>query len=147
MFLDRQTTLALDGYRTYANAVVDGTDHRLSSMIHDRAKRASDWLDLAWPPTLASLDEWADRTNPIADTGDGGYEAEARRRAENFWSYFNVADELAGGLTLDDLDPTHVDEARDAADVQNLSWPPSLAEAEEFALAHRTALDAAMADR
>ena len=54
-----------------------------------------------------------------------------------FEQYFGVADELEGGLTLDDLDPAFIDEAREAADIFDLSWPPWMPEAEEFALAMR----------
>ena len=52
-----------------------------------------------------------------------------------FTQYFDCADELEGGLTLDDLDPAFVEEAQEASDIFDLSWPPWLPEAEEFALA------------
>lgn len=51
-----------------------------------------------------------------------------------FADYFSVADELDGGLTLDDLDAEFVDEARYAATSLRLPWPPDLATAEEYAL-------------
>ena len=57
--------------------------------------------------------------------------------AEGFWTYFNVADELSDPITtLDDLDKRFVKQARTAATALGLSWPPHLAEAEEFALNH-----------
>lgn len=51
---------------------------------------------------------------------------------EDFRAYFNVADELHGGLPLDDLDRRLVAQARKAADGLGLTWPPRLAEAEEY---------------
>lgn len=61
---------------------------------------------------------------------------------EAFADYFGVADELSVNdepgndftMTLDDLDKRFVKRARKAADALGLSWPPRLAEAEEFAL-------------
>lgn len=41
--------------------------------------------------------------------------------------YANVADELTGDLTLDDLDSRYVRRARAAATKYDLSWPPTLA--------------------
>jgi hypothetical protein len=85
-------------------------------------------------------------------------------RAYRFWDYFNAADEIAesvyAGLrqdvtgdptetatrrtewltTLADLDSKMVARARRAADEFGFSWPPSLAEAEEYALAHHSEL-------
>ena len=51
-----------------------------------------------------------------------------------FEMYFSVADELDGGLTLDDLDHQFVSEAKTAADEGGLPWPPDLAFAEETML-------------
>lgn len=56
--------------------------------------------------------------------------------ALRFTSYFDVADELADELTLDDLDSRFVEEAKQSADENGLSWPPRLAEAEEFQLSN-----------
>lgn len=47
-------------------------------------------------------------------------------------AYFNVADELDGGLTLPDLDPKWVKQAQDEAVVHDLPWPPELRYAEEW---------------
>lgn len=47
-------------------------------------------------------------------------------------SYFDVADELDGGLTLGDLEARFVAEARDAAITFGFPWPPHLASAEEY---------------
>lgn len=57
-----------------------------------------------------------------------------------FWSYFNVADELDGGLTLEDLDRQAIAEARTASERHGLPWPPDLAEAEVFLQDHRDEL-------
>ena len=56
-----------------------------------------------------------------------------------FECYFGVADELDGGLTLDDLDPSFVLGAKAYADERHASWPPALAEAEEILLDRREA--------
>lgn len=57
------------------------------------------------------------------------------RDGRQFSAYFDVADELDGGLTLDELYAGLVEDARAAANLLGLSWPPVLAEAEEYALA------------
>jgi hypothetical protein len=55
----------------------------------------------------------------------------------NFRTYFNIADELSDGeYKVEDLDLTARREARFAATDFGLSWPPDLAEAEEFYAAH-----------
>jgi hypothetical protein len=55
----------------------------------------------------------------------------------DFRAYFNVADELSDPLTsLEDLDARYVREARRSSEALGLSWPPYLADAEEFALSH-----------
>ena len=54
--------------------------------------------------------------------------------AAAFWNYFNAADELDGGLTLEELDRRFVRSARDAAAALGLPWPPYLAAAEDYAL-------------
>lgn len=59
-----------------------------------------------------------------------------------FWSYFNVADELwvtdpDFKLTLDDLLSTFVEEAKRASETFGLPWPPYLPAAEDFALDHK----------
>lgn len=54
-----------------------------------------------------------------------------------FTEYFNVADELWGELTLDDLARDSIDAARRAADRLGLPWPPYLPAAEEYALDHQ----------
>lgn len=57
---------------------------------------------------------------------------------EPFEAYFNVADELDGGLRLDELDAGWVDLAHSAVDEHlDLPWPPHLAAAEEHALRRR----------
>lgn len=53
-----------------------------------------------------------------------------------FSAYFDVADELDGGLTLADLDRDFVADANSAATRLGLPWPPNLADAEEHALRH-----------
>lgn len=69
----------------------------------------------------------------------------------DFHAYFNLADELWEGrlpssfaatvrLTIDDFDKRMVKAARRSADQLGLSWPPSLPEAEEWALDHRAEL-------
>lgn len=61
-----------------------------------------------------------------------------------FWVYFNCADEIydpACGTKLEHLDPHALKEAREVADELGLSWPPSLPEAEEYALDHREELN------
>jgi hypothetical protein len=50
----------------------------------------------------------------------------------HFFTYFNVADELDGGLTLDDLDRQAVAEARHASEEFDLPWPPDLSAAEDY---------------
>ena len=57
-----------------------------------------------------------------------------------FIDYFGVADELDGGLTLDDLTKKVVRRARLAATEFGLVWPPVLWVAEEFANNNRDAL-------
>lgn len=68
--------------------------------------------------------------------------------SDNFEAYFNVADEIeqtllrglpqdqettepGGGLTLADLDPEWVAQAKQFADERNFPWPPVLWVAEE----------------
>jgi hypothetical protein len=53
---------------------------------------------------------------------------------ELFDVYFNVADELWGGLTLTDLDRDYVRHAREAQRSYDLPWPPYLPAAEELQL-------------
>lgn len=57
---------------------------------------------------------------------------------DDFYAYFNVADELSDPMTsLDDLDPAYVRQAKNAYQCQpGLSWPPYLADAENFAAAN-----------
>ncbi len=142
--LDTYAHRALVGYRTAAVALdAGGNLGSLTCDVHDAAIAAANDFGLYWPPNLAAIEQWLDDHDVDLDD-PAGTDADARRNAADFWSYFNVADELDGGLTLDDLDGTYVDEARHAADVYRLAWPPALADAEEFALRHRTALDAAM---
>ena len=52
----------------------------------------------------------------------------------DFDTYFGVADELDGGLTLADLDTGWITRARKAAGEYQLPWPPDLVAAEEFYL-------------
>lgn len=63
-----------------------------------------------------------------------------------FFTYFNIADELDGGLTLDDLHSTLVDEARTFANSEALPWPPDLATAEEYLNDHREELNSVKCD-
>lgn len=63
-------------------------------------------------------------------------------QATRFWDYFALADELSGGLTLEDMSARIKKSAHRAADELGLSWPPRMAEAEEYALRHRDALEA-----
>lgn len=72
---------------------------------------------------------------------------------DEFWDYFNCADEIyeslvkqrdqskptegADPLTLADLDPAFVTRAMTIAKEMNFPWPPYLPHAEEYALAHR----------
>lgn len=53
---------------------------------------------------------------------------------ELFHVYFNVADEVWGGLTLTDLEREAVRTAQKAAPLFNLPWPPYLPAAEELQL-------------
>jgi hypothetical protein len=56
---------------------------------------------------------------------------------DDFAAYFNVADELSDPtMKLEDLDQRYIRQARRASMAQHLSWPPVLAEAEEFYLDH-----------
>lgn len=48
-----------------------------------------------------------------------------------FWVYFDIADELDGGLSLDDLDQAAVERAYEYSRAWQLPWPARLAEAEE----------------
>jgi hypothetical protein len=59
-----------------------------------------------------------------------------------FWSYFSVADEIygQGALDLSEINYKYVQEAKDAARIYGLSWPPYLPEAEEYLLDHRDEL-------
>lgn len=50
---------------------------------------------------------------------------------------FDVADELDGGLRLDQLSKRWTDTAESVAVRLGLSWPPNLAEVEEYALRYR----------
>lgn len=61
-----------------------------------------------------------------------------KEQCELFDSYFAVADELDGGLTLDDLDYKFVAEAERAGRMLDLPFPPILWVAEEFQLDHWT---------
>lgn len=56
---------------------------------------------------------------------------------QKFFTYFNIADELDGGLTLDELASELVAEARTAAEDLSLPWPPDLSHAEDYLSAHR----------
>lgn len=51
--------------------------------------------------------------------------------SREFEAYFGLADEIDGGLTLDDLDEGAQLLAKEAAAALYLPWPPQLAEAEE----------------
>lgn len=57
--------------------------------------------------------------------------------ADAFRAYFDVADELGGGLTIDELDRSFVLDALVASRRLGLPWEPELAVAEEYALDHR----------
>ena len=67
--------------------------------------------------------------------------------ASDFWLYFNIADELDGGLTASDLDPDSYFDACTAARQFDLPIRPSLAHAEKFLLDHNRALRRCVADR
>lgn len=62
------------------------------------------------------------------------------RARPDFWSYFNCADEVAGGLTLDELDADFVADAERTAAHYAFPWPPCMATAEEYALDHPEAV-------
>jgi hypothetical protein len=49
-----------------------------------------------------------------------------------FHIYFDIADELDGGLALEELNVIAVGEARKATEHWELPWPPDLAVAEEL---------------
>lgn len=57
---------------------------------------------------------------------------------------FNIADEIDGGLGLDDLDERAIAEAQGAATAHGISWPPYLPELEEFFLDHGKQIEAAL---
>jgi hypothetical protein len=72
-----------------------------------------------------------------------------KQEARQFFVYFDLADEiwprderhrLGPQLTLADMDRKAVMDARVAATTNGLSWPPDLAEAEEYLLTHGPAL-------
>ncbi len=54
-----------------------------------------------------------------------------------FFTYFNIADELDGGLTLEELAPELVAEAIAVSADLDLPWPPDLAHAEDYLNSHR----------
>lgn len=56
------------------------------------------------------------------------------KRDDEFVYYMAVADELDGGLTMDDLDVKYVQQSHNAAIKYDLPWPPELSYAEEFLL-------------
>lgn len=57
-----------------------------------------------------------------------------------FFTYFNIADELDGGLTLEELSPELVAEALVVSADLDLPWPPDLAHAEDYISAHRLSI-------
>lgn len=59
-----------------------------------------------------------------------------RPEVERFRIYFDVADELDGGLTLADLDKKFLRQAYSSAEENDLPWPPLMSAAEDFYLAH-----------
>ena len=63
-----------------------------------------------------------------------------QQEADDFWLYFNIADELWDGLTPEDLDPKAYFDACVAARQFNLPTRPYLPHAEEFLLDHNRAL-------
>lgn len=145
--LDAYARRGLLGYRLAANTLAAGGNLRsLPCRDLDAATAGANEFSLYWPPSVDALEGWLEDHPDVDLDAPAGTDDDARRNASDFWSYFNVADELDGDLTLDDLDDRYVAEARRAADLYDLAWPPVLADAEEFALAHRTALDAAMSD-
>lgn len=62
---------------------------------------------------------------------------------ENFWAYFDIADQLwpdptdEYDWTVDDFEDRFVDQARAAARDLGLPWPPYRPTAEDFALDHK----------
>ena len=134
--LDAYASRGLTGYRHAARTIAAGGNLRsLPCRDLDAATAGANEFSLPWPPTLDAIDGWLADHDVDLDA-PAGTDDDARRNARDFWSYFNVADELDGDLTLDDLDDTYVAEARRAADLYDLAWPPVLADAEDFALAH-----------
>ena len=101
------------------------------------ARGIAAWLmDAAAAADLSQTasDDWCRTHERSADRVLGG--AGAVNVPADFHAYFNVADELDGDLTLDDLDDRWVRMARKAASRLGLIWPPLLAAAEDYALDH-----------
>jgi hypothetical protein len=71
----------------------------------------------------------ADRRMMIAERVDGSPARLAD--AAGYFAWFDVADEMDGGLTLDDLSPSFVKTARKFAETFGVSFPARLAECEE----------------
>lgn len=65
------------------------------------------------------------------------------KQAFDFASYYQLADELDGGLQLADFKQSIVRSAERAAKRFGLPWVPDLEAAYEFSTAHRALLDAA----